>query len=266
MNLEQEERILLMHTENTWHRHFAHMGGRSFQELVADKAVVGLRMNNKRMGDCKPRALDKISRAPHPPRRYESNPQSVVLHFDTWGPACIESLAWLKYYLLATDEFSGYKYIRFAKNKADIKTYIREIIKTCSMETPRHVDATVADNRTEFMKEGLAKFLDERNIVRIYSAPYTPEQNDLAERGNRVVLAGIRTLLTESNLPLFLWAEDAAAVIYVHNRLPPTNETRTRYELHLGLVPKISNLRISGRAAVIVDQSPATSGVQKLRL
>jgi len=99
--------------------------------------------------------------------------------------------------LLATDEFSGYKYIRSADSKADIKTHVREIINTCSMETPRFIDAIVTDNGTEFMNEELAKFLDERNIVHINSAPYTPEQNGLAERGNRVVLAGIRTLLTE---------------------------------------------------------------------
>jgi len=69
VNLEQEGSLTLMHTEDTWHRRFAHMGGRSLRKLAADRAVVGLRMTNKRMGDCKPCALGKVSRAPHPPRR-----------------------------------------------------------------------------------------------------------------------------------------------------------------------------------------------------
>nr|GEZ50820.1 hypothetical protein [Tanacetum cinerariifolium] len=60
------------------------------------------------------------------------------------------------------------------------------------------------DNGTEFKNKTLAKFFDEVDITRQFSAARTPQQNGVVERRNRTLDEAARTMLTFANLPSFL--------------------------------------------------------------
>jgi transposase InsO family protein len=47
--------------------------------------------------------------------------------------------------------------------------------------------------------------MDENGITLEVTAPYTPEQNGLAERTNRTVIETLRSLVIQSKLPERLW-------------------------------------------------------------
>jgi transposase InsO family protein len=52
-----------------------------------------------------------------------------------------------------------------------------------------------------------AQFLEEEGIVAQYTMPGTPQQNGVAERRNRSLMDMVRSMLSNSELPLFLWSE-----------------------------------------------------------
>ncbi|RVW74232.1 Retrovirus-related Pol polyprotein from transposon TNT 1-94 [Vitis vinifera] len=52
-----------------------------------------------------------------------------------------------------------------------------------------------------------AKFLQEHGIVAQYTMPGSPDQNGVAERRNRTLLDMVRSMLSSSKLPKFLWTE-----------------------------------------------------------
>lgn len=54
--------------------------------------------------------------------------------------------------------------------------------------------------------------------------PYTPEQNDAAERKNRILVEAARLMLHAKNLPIKLWAEAINTAAYVLNRSGPTSK------------------------------------------
>ena len=60
--------------------------------------------------------------------------------------------------------------------------------------------------------------LDKQGIVHDLSPAYSHESNRVAERYNRTIITATRSLLT--GLPLALWAEAIATVVYLRNRLP----------------------------------------------
>ena len=77
------------------------------------------------------------------------------------------------------------------------------------------------------------------------TAPYTPEQNGVAERKNRTVVEMARSLLKGKHLPNQFWAEAVATAVYLLN-ISPTKAVmnRTPFEAWYGMKPSVRHLRI----------------------
>jgi len=147
--------------------------------------------------------------------------------------------------------------IRFVQSKLQVKEIVKLMIMTCVIGYNLMVGAIVTDNGSEYVNDDLDTWLSDRNVLHELSCVYTPQQNGMVERGNRTVPEGIRTLLSESGLPLDLWAEAASTVIYAYNRLPRKNGKEARYTLFHKRIPKVENLRIFGQRAVMLDKKSA---------
>jgi transposase InsO family protein len=52
-----------------------------------------------------------------------------------------------------------------------------------------------SDNGSEFRNTNVEEFLDEEGIKHEFSAPYTPQQNGIVERKNRMLNEAARTKL-----------------------------------------------------------------------
>ena len=62
-----------------------------------------------------------------------------------------------------------------------------------------------------------ALFLREHGIITNYTMPGTPEQNGVAERRNRTLIDMVRSMMSNSTLPKFLWGE-ALKNCYSHSQ------------------------------------------------
>lgn len=72
----------------------------------------------------------------------------------------------------------------------------------------------------EFTSKEFNSHCENAGIVRHYTAPYTPQQNEVVERRNRTVTEMARSCLKEMHLPLELWGQIVRHSVYVLNRLP----------------------------------------------
>nr|GEU62162.1 hypothetical protein [Tanacetum cinerariifolium] len=88
------------------------------------------------------------------------------------------------------------------------------------------------DNGTEFKNRKMNQFCKMKGIIRQYSVARTPQQNDVAERRNRILIEAARTMLADSKLPTTFWAEAVNISCYVQNRvLVVKPHNKTSYEL-----------------------------------
>ena len=83
-----------------------------------------------------------------------------------------------------------------------------------------------------------------------------PQQNGVAERGNRTVLEAIIAQLAQSGLPQLFWAELRISFVHVWNRLPSQStamkgQLTMPYKLWYGVEPDISHLRVWGCRAYV---------------
>src|SRR5205814_6836035 len=73
------------------------------------------------------------------------------------------------------------------------------------------------DEGGEYRKQ-IEELCKEHGIHHEETAPYTPEQNGVAERANRTICERIRAILADTKLPKELWAELACVIAHLKNR------------------------------------------------
>nr|GFB97809.1 retrovirus-related Pol polyprotein from transposon TNT 1-94 [Tanacetum cinerariifolium] len=108
-------------------------------------------------------------------------------------------------------------------------------------------DHVRTDNGTEFKNKTLAKLFDEVGITQQFSAARTSQQNGVMERRKRTLVEAARTMLTFTNLPLFIWADAIATAYFTQNHLIIHKRfDKTLYELMNKRKPNIKFFRVFG--------------------
>jgi transposase InsO family protein len=75
------------------------------------------------------------------------------------------------------------------------------------------------------------RFLQENGIVAQYSMPGDPQQNRVAERRNCTLMDMVRSMLSNSMLPISLWMEALKIVVHILNRVPSKSVPKTSYKM-----------------------------------
>jgi transposase InsO family protein len=74
------------------------------------------------------------------------------------------------------------------------------------------------DNGGEFVSIKFDNFLHECGIQQQTNAPYTPQQNGVAERANRTIMECARSMIRAQGLDLEFWAKAVNTKVYINNR------------------------------------------------
>jgi hypothetical protein len=110
-----------------------------------------------------------------------------------------------------------------------------------------------SDGRKEYEK--LERLEDH---LATYSAPYTPKNNPISERGNRTLFDAARTLLIEADLPASFWPFATKHGVYVRNRVRHASTGASPYYMVTGEKPSLKNIKVFGcRAYVLILPTPS---------
>ncbi|GJV84091.1 zinc finger, CCHC-type containing protein, partial [Tanacetum coccineum] len=89
-------------------------------------------------------------------------------------------------------------------------------------------------------------------IIHETTAPYTPQQNSIPERKNRVLKEMVNSMLSYSGLNQGFWGEATLTACYLLiNRVPNKRNMITTYELWTKKKPNMNYLRVWGCRAVV---------------
>ena len=83
-----------------------------------------------------------------------------------------------------------------------------------------------------------ALFLQENGIIAQYSMSAEPQQNGVTERRNRTLMDMVRSMVSNSSLPVNLWMEALKTAVHILNRVPSKSVPKTPYELWNGKKPR----------------------------
>ena len=103
---------------------------------------------------------------------------------DLFGPPSFDSLGGRKYCLVIVDDYSRYTWVYFFKRKSETQQTVIDFANEAQRQHNAKILTIRSDNGTEFKNYTLDEFLSDEGIKHQYSAPYTPQQNGVAERKN----------------------------------------------------------------------------------
>jgi transposase InsO family protein len=154
-----------------------------------------------------------------------------MLHMDLFGPVAYISIDGNKYGLDIVDDYSCFTWVFFLQDKSETQEVLKKFLKRAQNKFDAKVKIR-SDNGTKFKNTQVEDFLDKEGIKHEFSAPYTPQQNGVAERKNRTLIEMARTMLDKCKTSDQFWVEainmacHATNHLYLHKPLK-----KTSYEL-----------------------------------
>ena len=94
-------------------------------------------------------------------------------------------------------------------------------------------------------------FLSKSGIKHEKTAPYTPEQNGVAERINRNIVERVRCMLVDAGLNKKFWAEASVTAGYLLNRIPTRGNSESPEERWTNQKQDLSHLKVFGCKAMV---------------
>src|ERR1041385_2317108 len=153
------------------------------------------------------------------PSRISSPPRDLWSSF-TWislGLPHMIVLAKRSIALVIVDDYSRYTWVYFFKKKNETQQTVIEFANEAQRQHNSKILAIRSDNNTEFKNYTLDEFLGDEGIKHQYSAAYTPQQNGVAERKNRILIDAARTMMAEFKSPYKCWAESINTAFHATN-------------------------------------------------
>ncbi|MBW0546428.1 hypothetical protein O181_086143 [Austropuccinia psidii MF-1] len=145
------------------------------------------------------------------------------------------------------DDFSCFKLIYILNKKLDTGAEIRDYIQEVERKHGSCIKVLVNDNGGEYINSELQDFLNKKGIKMQLTAPYSPKQNPISERGNRSKSKKARTLLFTSNLPTNFWGEAVVTSTFLENVTPCSSiNNKTPFELWNNCKFNLSRLKTFG--------------------
>jgi transposase InsO family protein len=183
-----------------------------------------------------------------------------MLHMNLFGPVAYISIGGNKYDLIIVDDYSRFTWVFFLQDKSETQEVLKKFLRMAQNEFDAKVNKIRSDNGTKFKTTQVEDFLDEEGIKHEFLAPYTPQQNGVAERKNRTLIEMARTMLDEYKTSDRFWMEAINTVchatnhLYLHKLLK-----KTSYELLTGNKPNVSYFRVFRSRCYILQKRSKSS-------
>nr|KYP59259.1 Retrovirus-related Pol polyprotein from transposon TNT 1-94 [Cajanus cajan] len=246
-----------------WHRRVAHIHMDHLNKLSRKEVVVGLpklKFSKDKLCDACQKGKQVKASFKRKNQISTSRPLQLI-HMDLFGPLRTMSQGGNYYGLVMVDDYSRFTWVMFLANKSEAFNAFKKFAKLVQNEKNTNITSIRSDHGGEFQNILFQKFCEEHGINHNFSAPRTPQQNGVVEMKNRSLEELARTMLNETKLPKYFWADAINAACHVLNKvlIRPILK-RTPYEIYNGRKPNISYFRVFGCKCFVLNNGKEQLG------
>jgi transposase InsO family protein len=142
------------------------------------------------------------------------------VHGDLCGPVTPATPGGRRYFLLLVDDLSRYMWVVVLGSKGEAADAIRRAQAVVEAECGHKLRVLHTDNGGEFTTAEFTSYCADEGVQRHYSAPYSPQQNDIIKRLNQTVVGMARALFKQRGVPAVFWGEAVVTAVYILNCSP----------------------------------------------
>jgi transposase InsO family protein len=208
-----------------WHHRLAHVGMKNLHKLLKGDHVLGLTdVCFEKDRPCATCQTGKHVGSTHHNKNVMTTSRPLeLLHMDLFGPVAYLSIGGSKYGLVIVDDFFRFTWVFFLQDKLETQGTLKRFLRRAQNDFELNVKKIRNDNGSEFKNLHVEEFLKEEGIKHEFYAPYTPQQNGVVERKNRMLIDMARTMLREFKTPKRFWSEVVNTSCHAFSRRPPMN-------------------------------------------
>ena len=231
---------------NILHRRLGHLGHDNVKRLVDKGMIHGVLSVDGRIDLCEACIHGKQHRHPFPPSNKKARRKLDLVHSDVCGPLPY-SIGGMRYFITFTDDHTRHVWVYPLRHKSDALAAFKEFKVMVENLTGLTIKVIRTDNGGEYTSIEFEGYLRNHGIIHEKTAPYTPEQNGLAEVMNRIIIERARSMLHDSNISKGFWVQAVIMAAYLINRSPASRlPDKTPHEAWTSEKPSISYYRPFG--------------------
>ncbi|CAI7743581.1 unnamed protein product [Closterium sp. NIES-54] len=206
--------------------------------------VKGLRIKGepKEVGSCENCLTSKFSRFPFHSTVGQSSDPVELVHVDLVGPMKVKGDGGALYSMIMVDDYTRLTWsFPLAKKSDAARVIIEEWLPMVERESGKRVKAIRSNRGGEFLGAEFRSWLKRHGIKQQLTTAYTPQSNGVAERANRTIIEGGRTILVDSGLPLRFWPLAIRHATVIKNRVFTEFQDNPASEQHVTAVERTEN-------------------------
>ncbi|CAI7904343.1 unnamed protein product [Closterium sp. NIES-54] len=218
---------------------------------VKDGSLKGLEVKGaaKEIWSCPTCLETKFTKFPFSSGTGPAKAPLALVHMDVVGPTRAPSLSGSRYFLTIVDDHTRAVWVYPLKTKGEVvAAVLKEWMPRAQRESGHKVKVIRTNNGGEFIGADFGSVLKKKGIQHQLTVPYNPQQNGVAERFNRTLQEGARTLLGRAGLSDPFWVTALRQVALVKNRVLATvgDKQWVPYTKWYGSAPAVNMLRANG--------------------
>ncbi|CAL8091268.1 unnamed protein product [Prunus armeniaca] len=248
-NINKASAYMVDSSSTLWHARLGHVNFRSLHRMYN----LGLlpKLDSIENIKCETCTESKFARKSFKSVHNRSNELLGLIHSDLCDFKSTPSRGGKQYYVTFIDDCSKYCYVYLLHSKDEtldmFKTYKAEV----ENQLNRKIKVLRSDRGGEYESTAFAEFCATNGIIHQTTAPYTPQQNGVAERKNRTLKDMINSMLNSSGLPHNMWGEALLTANTILNRIPHKTSDKSPYEVWKGRLPTYKTLKVWGCLAKV---------------
>lgn len=190
-----------------WHQRLGHLNMKSVRELqhMVSGMSLGHGKSNVSNVPCEACIEGKQQRQPFPvDSATRATKLLQIVHSDVCGSMRTTSIGGARFFVTFIDDLSRKVWVYPLKEKGEVFATFKEFKALVEAQSEEKIKVLRSDNGGEYMSKQFGEFLKQHGIERQTSAPYTPQQNRVAERMNRTLVEIARCMVHAKHLNLEL--------------------------------------------------------------
>jgi transposase InsO family protein len=231
-----------------WHYRYGHFSWNGINILQQKKMVDGLPHFKVIQQVCEGCLAGRQHRDSFPKGSiWRASKILQLVHADICGPITPISNSSKRYLITFIDDFSRKIWVYFLTDKSEAFATFKIYKAKVEKETGAFIQSLRTDRGGEFTSSAFNSFCNENGISKQLTAPYTPQQNGVAERKNQTIMNMVRSMLLEKQIPKSFWPEAVNWAVHVLNRSPTLAvKNKTPAEAWNGIKPSVAHFRVFG--------------------
>ena len=204
-----------------WHRRMGHPSDAKLQQLSRVVTGVSIPPKPEGLSECLICHRSKSTAGVRPSVASPSEYASGLIHMDTIGPISVPGRQGERYVLGIVDDTSRFA-TTYCINSKEAAT--QQVINYCQERKAqgKSVSHLRTDNAGELISRTLTAQLRSFGIHVTPIPPHSQWMNGVAERFNGSIMSIVRSLLSDSELPLMFWTDAVNHATRIYNRKPHT--------------------------------------------